>query len=165
MEVTLWEFSSYRMVCEYDQRFYTSAEKRLKDLVKGDSAEARVLAIQHARLKALWKNVRIESPVRKAVGPSRVEDDLRLTVQVDLGELSPDEVDVELYYGRLKTVDSLVISRTETMIERQHLGKGTYLYDCIINCRDSGRYGFTARVTPRGDDLIKYVPGLITWAK
>jgi len=51
------------------------------------------------------------------------------------------------------------------MTKRQNLGKGKYLYDCIINCNDSGRYGFTARVTPRGDDMIKYVPGLITWAK
>ena len=148
-----------------NEKFYSSAGGRLKELVGGDAAEARVLGIQHERLREHWGNVRIEAPVREAEGPSRVKDELHLTARVDLGKLSPGEVDVELYYGRLKNLDSLVSGRTETMAEREHLGDGKYLYDCTIICNDSGRYGFTARVTPRGDNLIKFVPGFITWAE
>jgi len=164
IKMALWNFSSYRMLSKYNEEFYLTAGTRLRELVDRDAAEARVLGIQHERLRDLWKDVRIEAPVRKAKGPSRVQDTFRLTTQVDLGKLSPDEVEVELYYGRLKSVDTLLSSQTQLMTEREHRGNGIYIYDCTITCRDSGRYGFTARVTPRGDNLIKFAPGLVTWA-
>ncbi|MBW1828145.1 MAG: alpha-glucan family phosphorylase, partial [Deltaproteobacteria bacterium] len=94
METTLWNFSSYRMVSDYEKRFYTPADKRLNDLLESDAAEARVLGIQRERLSELWGKVRIEAPVREAKGPSRVKDELYLTARVDLGKLSPEEVDV-----------------------------------------------------------------------
>ena len=43
-------------------------------------------------------------------------------------------------------------------------GNGSYRYGCNLNCDTTGRYGFTVRVMPRGDDFIKNTPGLITWA-
>ncbi len=165
MKMALWNFSSYRMVSDYEERFYSLAGRRLKELVASDAAEARVMGIQHERLRDLWNDVRIEAPVREATGPSRVQDTFRLTTEVDLGELSPNEVEVELYYGRLKSVDTLVASQTKLMTKREDRGNGCCLYDCTITCRDSGRYGFTARVTPRGDDFVKFTPGLVTWAQ
>jgi len=165
MKMAMWNFSSYRMVGEYEQKFYSPADKRLRELVERDAAEARVLGIQRERLRALWKNVRIEPPVREVKGPSRVEDTFCLTTEVDLGELSPEEVEVQLYYGRLKSLDVLAVSQTQQMTERKDRGSGRYLYDCTITCRDSGRYGFTARVIPRGDNFIKFAPGLVTWAQ
>ena len=41
---------------------------------------------------------------------------------------------------------------------------GTYLYSCNLPCTDSGRYGFTVRVTPNADAWIRYRPELLTWA-
>jgi starch phosphorylase len=46
----------------------------------------------------------------------------------------------------------------------EDLGGGRYTYGCTIRSDSSGRFGFTARVLPRGDDLIRFMPGLITWA-
>ncbi len=163
--LTLWQFSSHRMVCEYSDKFYLPADRRLHELCDNDAAEANALGIQRKRLDKFWSKIKIKAPVRNADGPSRVKDILRLTVEVDLGELSPDEVDVELYYGRLKTVDTLLASQTEIMLVKEDHDRGQYLYECTINCRDSGRYGFTAHITPRGDDLIKFVPSLISWAQ
>ncbi|MDY6971223.1 MAG: alpha-glucan family phosphorylase [Thermodesulfobacteriota bacterium] len=165
MEISLWNFSSCRMLTEYGEKFYSPADRRLRNLIENNAEEARKLGIQRKRLHDLWSAVWIDEPKREADGPSRVQDRFRLTCKVDLGELSPDEVDVELYYGRLKTVDSLVSSQIEPMVEKKALGNGRYLYDCTITCGDSGRYGFTARVTPRGDDLMKFAPGLITWSE
>ncbi|MBW1851080.1 MAG: alpha-glucan family phosphorylase [Deltaproteobacteria bacterium] len=165
MKMAMWDFSAYRMVSEYEQKFYAPAGRRMQQLLKSDAAEAMVLGIQHERLRDLWDKVRLETPVMETKGPSRVQDTFRFTTQVDLGELSPDEVEVELYYGRLKSVDTLVASQTAPMTEREDLGNGQYLYHCTITCRDSGRYGFTARVLPRGDDLIKFLPGRITWSQ
>jgi hypothetical protein len=44
------------------------------------------------------------------------------------------------------------------------LGIGRYLYGGKLPCLISGRYGFTVRVTPRGDGALKNMPGLIAWA-
>jgi starch phosphorylase len=82
---------------------------------------------------------------------------------VDLGDLRPDEVDVELYYGSFKSVDALATSQTQQMQMQEDRGD-TFLYSCEIPCEVSGRFGFTARVTPRGDDHIKFTPEFITWA-
>jgi starch phosphorylase len=85
-------------------------------------------------------------------------------VAVNLGVLSPFEVDVELCLGTPKTVDVLEDIQTETMTVSEDIGYSHYQYSCTTICKVSGQFAFTARVTPRGDNWIKYAPGLITWA-
>ena len=164
MKMALRSFSSLRMVSEYEKRFYLPAAQRLHALLENDASEARGLSVRHDRLQAHWKDIRIEPPVRETAGPFRVGETFRVTAKVHLGELQPDEVEVEICYGYLKSVNNLAASNTEQMTVLEDRGNGQYLYVCIITCRDSGRYGFTARVTPQGDDRIRFIPGLITWA-
>jgi starch phosphorylase len=71
---------------------------------------------------------------------------------------------VELYYGLLKTVDTISNSKSEEMAVKEDHGTGEYLYSCTIPCVAPGRYGFTVRAIPKGDDRIRFAPGLITWA-
>ena len=85
-------------------------------------------------------------------------------MNVQLGEIRPEEVDVELYYGRLMHIDQLIHGASQEMTMIEDRGKGRYLYRCTVQCRDSGRYGFTVRVVPRADDWIRFTPGLLTWA-
>ena len=96
--------------------------------------------------------------------PIQVGDTMEVTAEVYLGQLNPDEVKVDLYYGPLKTVEKLVTSNTQQMAMKENRGDGNYLYACHLNCEASGRYGFTARVAPQGDDWIRFTPGLLTWA-
>jgi starch phosphorylase len=73
-------------------------------------------------------------------------------------------VDVELYYGNVKSIDSLIKGYVEPMHVKESDGVGGYLYECKLNCQKAGRYGFTARVVPKGDAVIRFTPGNITWA-
>jgi len=164
MKMVLRSFCSRRMVGEYEKRFYMPAAKRFRGLIKNDAAEAGSLLAQHERLLDFWDGIRIEPPVRDADSSFRVGQTFRMKAKVTLGELHPDEVEVQLYYGHLKSVDTLTTGQTQQMTVLKDMGDGHYLYACNITCRDSGRYGFTARARPRGDDLIKFAPGLITWA-
>jgi starch phosphorylase len=75
----------------------------------------------------------------------------------------PEEVDVELYFGPLRTADTLKRSDTAPMTVKEALGNGAFRYFCPLTCQTADRYGFTARVTPRGDDRLKFTPKLITW--
>jgi len=164
MRMAMADFCSFRMADDYQTRFYTPAARRMELLVANGAGEARELAARARRLKSLWNTIRIEPPVRERRGAFHVGEVFKVTATVSLGELNPDEVDVELYYGPLKSVDTLKTSATEAMTLETDLGGGQYAYTCSLTCRLAGRYGFTARVTPRGDDRIKFTPKLITWA-
>jgi starch phosphorylase len=51
------------------------------------------------------------------------------------------------------------------MIVEENRSGENYLYACDFTLDKTGRYGITVRVTPKGDDWVKYTPGLVAWAK
>ena len=164
IQMIMKNFSSHRMVEDYLQRYYVSAAKRFDELMADNQREAVEIADKIRRLRDLWKHIRVEAPVRDSRGTFRVGDEIQLSTWVHLGELHPEEVDVELYYGLMQTVDIMQSSHTIRMEVKERHDSGSCLYVGKIACRESGRFGFTVRVTPRGDGRIKSTPKLITWA-
>jgi len=164
MKMAIQNFCAHRMVTEYELRFYQQAARRHNSLVADNAQEARKLGEQLARLHARWKNIRVELPTSDTRGPFRVGETFRVTALVHLGEIRPDEAVAEFYYGGLKSVDELAAGHSEQMEVTEDRGNGDYLYACNVTCRNSGRYGFTARIMPQGDDWLKFTPGFITWA-
>lgn len=164
IKMVMRDFSALRMIQNYQHRFYLPAARRLGELVADDAREARELARQRERLVSRWGKITVEPPERGAAHPFRVGEQFQITAVVHLGELQPEEVAVELYYGPFKSVDSLANSFTQRMEMTACYEPGRYLYACSISCRIAGRYGFTVRVSPRADDWVKFTPGLITWA-
>jgi len=164
MKMAMQHFCAWTMADKYEKYFYLPATKRLASLTENNVKEAVILSAQHERLRSLWNNIKVEHPVREAEGPFMVGESFTVTAVVSLGELRPDEVKVELYYGDLKSVDKIVDSHSEEMSVKANRENGVYEYACTLNCEAAGRYGFTVRVVPRGDDRIRFAPGLITWA-
>jgi starch phosphorylase len=164
MKMAMEMFCSIRMVADYEKRFYTPAAQYYDALLADHAQEAKNLMAQSSRLRSLWKHIKIKPPVRHAHGPCRVGEKFEITSEVNLAELRPNEVDVELYYGHMKSLDDLDASRSEPMRVLEDHGNGQYLYGCKLDCQSSGRFGFTVRVAPRGDLRVKSTPGLLTWA-
>jgi starch phosphorylase len=164
MKMAMESFCSLRMVSEYESRYYIPSARRWDALVADESNEAKKLAAQIKRLRSLWPNIKISSPVREIRAPYRVGDAFQVTAAVNLGELHADEVDVELYYGNLKSLEEVTASHVEPMTVIEDRGDGNYLYGCDLTCKTSGRFGYTVRVAPRGDERIKSTPRLLTWA-
>ena len=164
MKMAMASFCSLRMVSEYESRYYIPAARRWDSLIAEEANEARKLAEQIKRLRSLWKGIRIHPPVSQAQGPYRVGDAFQVTSEVCLGELQPDEVDVELYYGNLKSLEEVSASHVAPMTVQEDRGNGNYLYGCELVCEISGRFGYTVRVAPRGDERIKSTPQLLAWA-
>ncbi len=164
MKMAMSQFCSHRMVNEYQQRFYLPAVQRSRELLVDKGAEAKRMSVLHKRLIDRWKEIRVEIPERDHEGPFQVEDAFTVSTTVHLGSLKPEEVDVELYYGRMRRIGELNKGSTQEMAMVEDLGNGNYLYRCMVSCQDSGRYGFTVRVVPRADEWIRFTPGLLTWA-
>jgi len=167
MKMILSDFSSLRMVEEYEKRFYAPATLKYDALLDQNAAGAREMADLRERYRSKWDGISISPPVceRSGSAPVRVGDVFPVTAEVHLGELKPDEVHVELYHGRVQSLDTIYESHTELMTVEEDRGNGSYRYTCNLTCVSSGQYGFSARVTPRGDELIKCTPGFVTWAK
>jgi starch phosphorylase len=164
MKMAMQQFSARAMVNNYQRYFYIPATKRLASLTENNAKEAVILSAQHERLRSLWNNIKVMHPTRKADGPFTVGDSFDITAVVSLGELLPEEVKVELYYGDLKSIDTIAESYAKEMTVKAHQENGKYEYTCTLNCKAAGRYGFTVRVVPNGDAKIQFAPGLITWA-
>jgi len=164
IKMAVQDFCSHKMTDHYARRYYYPAAKRFRELLENEATEARQLRERKIRLQTHWNQIKIEQPGILAANPCRVGENFRVTATLHLKDLKPEDVDVELYYGLLKSVDSLTDALKEQMTMEEDLGDGEYRYASNISCNFSGRFGCTARVTPRGDDLIKFTPGLITWA-
>ncbi|MDP2989176.1 MAG: alpha-glucan family phosphorylase, partial [Kiritimatiellota bacterium] len=169
-------FSAHRMVREYEERFYIPALQRSRALRADNAAEAHALVKQHARLARLWPQIRAGRPVAQAeLGRLRAGDAFTVTVPVRLGELHPDDVVVELYYGPLNMKGAITASHRQPMTASRktdlpaegpaQAGDGQHIFECGLECRTTGRYGFTARIMPRGDAWTQTLPGFLTWAE
>ena len=164
MKMAMELFCSLRMVTDYNRQYYLPAARRYGALLANQAEEAKNLATQIKRLRSLWNRIELKAPVRKNRGPYRVGEKFEVTAEVNLAELRPDEIDVELYYGHMKSLEDLEASHAEQMDVLEDRGNGQYLYGCSLACPSSGRFGFTVRVTPRGDERVKSTPRLLSWA-
>ncbi|MCP4020995.1 MAG: glycosyltransferase family 1 protein, partial [Desulfobacteraceae bacterium] len=165
MKMAIIDFSSDRMVREYSSRYYIPASKSMVSLTTDYAWKAKELALTQKRLESLWSEIAVSKPTLVTDGDFTVGDTFRITIEVFLGELIPDEVEVQLYHGRIRFSDRLEGSRAETMWLQETLSEGRHIYACTITCIDSGRFAYTARVIPKGDDILANTPGLITWAR
>ena len=164
MQMALKDFCAHSMLINYEQKFYLPAMKQHRAFIADNGDKAKNLVQQRQRLHTHWKNIRITPPVQPDKGPFRVGETFTVTAQVHLDQLHPNEVDVELYYGRIKSIDSVTGGISEPMRMQEDRGNGDYLFACTLQCDLAGRFGFTVRVTPSGDYQLKYTPGLIIWA-
>jgi glycogen phosphorylase len=165
MKMAIERFCALRMVTNYVETFYGPCGREYERLTANGGDAARRFAEQAERVRTLWKEVQIGTPRRESHGVQRVGDSFHVAAEVTLGELRPDEVDVELYVGHYKTFSELADSRVVPMQVAEDHGKGRYVYSCQVGCDAAGRFGFSVRATPHGDAWIKLTPGLITWAQ
>jgi starch phosphorylase len=154
---------SLRMVADYTERLYRLMSIASRHCLQ-KAGWKRNLALQEKQLVNTWKDIAIGLPLQSGKGPFRVGEEFDVQVDVRLGELKPDDVDVEFYGGHMKSVDALGGIWTAPMSTAECLGNGRYFYNGKLSCLISGRYGFTVRVTPRGDEALKNMPGVIAWA-
>jgi starch phosphorylase len=98
--------------------------------------------------------------------PSEIEvgKSILFKARVDAGPLSPEDLRVELYAGRLNADGEIVEPVINEMkpVSREQDG---YIYETTaIPCCGSGRHGYTVRVLPQHPDLRhRLVSGMIAW--
>ena len=156
-------FNTNRMVEEYTERCYMPSHRRAERLCADHLKGARELAAWRQRMASQWHQIRIES-VEAPSGELKVGADLPVKVRVDLGPLTPDDVEVQLCHGVLDSMGEIADPRATPLRPDGIRNGSVVLYSGSLHCRASGQFGFTVRVLPRHPNLPhSFEPGLVTW--
>jgi starch phosphorylase len=170
-------FNTHRMVAEYCNTFYKPAAERWDSLIAAGMEKVKNAANLKNRLKEEWKNIKIDDvdvqvknngetiPLNGNASRLQVGCELEITAKIELGELKPDDISVQIYHG---TVDSWGnISRgsiKEMAGSAEKTPQNTCTYSGTIKCTRSGKCGFAVRVLPGAKELAdQYEPGMIVW--
>ena len=160
------QFNSHRMVCEYVESTYLTAAERSAKLMADNLRPARRLAKWQREVKAAWPAITVDldgisQPTRQLVGEA-----FCVRAHVDLGALSPDDVEVQLYLGRVTSKGVIAEPQISVMAPTGSSHNGAFVYEASdVRCQQSGSLGYTVRVLPKHSDLVSsFAPGLVTWA-
>jgi glycogen phosphorylase len=157
-------FNTNRMVRDYTEKLYMPASVRGQALM-GESLK-RAVALAHAkdRLRHKWPGVRIVGVHTSGNGHFKVGQSMQVEAMVDLGDLEPNDVQVQLYAGCITAAGAIGGAAPLAMEHSKQMAPGRHLYVGRIDCKTSGRHGFAIRVLPGNPDLVSpFEPGLILW--
>ena len=159
-------FNMQRVLKEYTANCYVLAHERYQRLTAADSSRAKVLAEWSARMARDWPQVRVEAVDEPSNAQLAVGSHLRVRARVRLGAISPDEVAVELYLGRLNAHSEITDGVAIPMEAVGESRDGVQVFEvAAVPCRESGLHGYTVRVLPfHCDEAKSFLPGMITWA-
>ncbi len=157
-------FNTNRMVEEYTERFYLPAILQWNWLSADRFAEARKLAAWKHRVRATWSKVRITALATDQAAQHKVGDRYSVKAVVELADLTPADVSVELYHGRLNPEGEIVDHISSGMRCQGRTPDGRYVFEGSITCSSTGQHGLTVRVLPFNRGLLnKFELGLVTW--
>jgi len=150
-----------RMVRDYVTELYEPAAQGADAVNRDNAAAARALAEWKARIITAWPRVRI-THLDTPTDAGHAGDRRPVTVTVELGGLSPADVDVQVLHGPIDTAGVLLPGSETTVLTESSNGVWSGSYEVVA----SGAYGVTARVLPTHPLLAnQFELALIAWAE
>jgi starch phosphorylase len=140
-----------RMVREYVTELYVPAARSSRALAAGNNRydTAREFTAWKARVTAAWPHVAIEH-VEADDGDQGQGGRLAVRASVALGELSPDDVTVQVAYGRAGDDDEIIDPVfADLKPEGEPPRSGAARYAGVAELGRPGPFGYTVRVLPR----------------
>jgi glycogen phosphorylase len=160
-------FNTSRMVSQYNDNYYIKSLERRKFILENDWEEGKKYSKWKSNLIKNWKSVKFVSVSEENEKTEmQVDTTYNLTCEVDLGKLSPNDVDVQIYYGKVDdryetNANSYVVMN---FVETNEESK-THSFSGEIKCRNTGNFGYTLRVLPKHELLHNpFELNLIHWA-
>ncbi|MFA5866189.1 MAG: alpha-glucan family phosphorylase [Phycisphaerae bacterium] len=158
------EYNTSRMVQEYAQQSYVPAAEWAIQMTQNDYVNAIGLSKWKQGLYQNWAAIRFDSVEQTSGDKLTVGNQLEIRASVRLGDLKPDDIEVQLYTGRIDGHGQLSMTQAVPM-ECINSNSHVHLFKGSIPCDKTGIHGYGVRVVPKNKDLRNpYEPGLILWA-
>lgn len=160
-------FNTHRMVQEYTERIYLTAAARAKALQSEDLARARVLSKWQQKIQEAWQRVQVSVTDDSPQGSQKMGLPFTIRACVKLGDLLPDDVEVQLYLGRVTAKGEIMDATIIPMVLAEVEDGTSHLYEATnVTCTSSGSAGYTVRVLPKHQDQVSMQhSGLVAWAQ
>jgi starch phosphorylase len=157
-------FNTNRMVREYTEKLYLPAYHRGLHLAANGMQGTLALAKAKDELRHKWGNIKVIGVHSSGNGHYKVGETMQVEAMVDLPELDPSAVRVQLYAGHINASGAIEDPQVFQMNYARQLAPDRHVFSGEIQCRLSGRQGFALRVLPGYKDLATpFEPGLIIW--
>lgn len=155
-----------RMVADYVAHLYAPASAAGASLAADDRAAAAALADWRARVRAAWPRVSVDHVDSGGVGASpQVGDRLHVQAWVALGDLTPDDVEVQVLHGPVGPDDEIAEFHVTALRLDDTYEADRYGYSGDVDLTATGPFGYTVRVVPRHEALTSVASaGLVTTA-
>jgi len=158
-------FNTNRMVREYTEKYYLPAYERYRRFSESGTAAIKAYQQWIEKVRGQWNNIKIIDMISDSQGPISVGTPISIKVRVQLGALVPNDVLVQAYLGRMDS-EQQIIEATPIPMSAKGQPQGTvWEFEATTICRQSGRFGYSARVLPFHPELVTpFELGLIRWA-
>ncbi|GMO39237.1 MAG: glycosyltransferase family 1 protein [Termitinemataceae bacterium] len=157
--------SCHRMLMDYSNQFYLPALKNYQKMVKSDYSEAKDLAAYFNKLSKSWSAIKIGAISSNAKPVMLRGDVFTISSYIELGNLTPEEVLVELYHGSVNSQGKDIQNAAHTEMKSTGKEGNGYKYQVRISCEQTGNQGHTLRIVPKHPSLVHpYRSGFIKWA-
>ncbi|WP_307611461.1 alpha-glucan family phosphorylase [Pseudarthrobacter sp. W1I19] len=146
--------SAERMLRDYVNILYRPAAEAGRSAGANSYSQARNLAAWTANVRSAWPHVHVEHVDSVGVSEDpQIGDTLQVNAYVALNSLTPEDVSVEVAYGRAEESDTLAEITVMELKVQEDLGSGRHLFSGSLVIDRSGSFGYTVRVLPRHDAL------------
>ena len=158
------EFNMHRMAMQYTDEYYLAAHRRHLRLQADDASRARNLAAWRVRVEAAWPRLQIKA-VSNGLGEFNLGNEIPVSVTVFLDSLTPEDVSVQIFSGRVDAHDEINSPEITPMTASGNEGNGLYRFQASLHTAKSGFFGYAVRILPHHPDAVTpFIPHLITWA-
>jgi starch phosphorylase len=159
------EFNTNRMVRDYAEKMYLPSLDRYTTMTSDKLKRAKKLAAWKSHILKNWHSVRIAGVSVDKQEHLKVGDAITVRATVELGDLQPADVSVELCYGSLNAQGEIERPKVALMKSADKKIGSRMEYAGAVTMGTSGRLGHTIRILPRNEDLDNpFKQGFIVWA-
>jgi phosphorylase/glycogen(starch) synthase len=160
-------FTTNRMMSDYETRFYRRLADRTSYIKKHDFAMARALAAWKQRVAAAWDDVKIVQVKRFNLDREAVVigKSYGIEVTLDTASLSHEEIGVEFVIAHQIEPDEPVVVKESKQLHfvKEEGGAAIYAVDMVPN--ETGSFDFAIRVYPKSEMLAHRMDfPLVKWA-
>lgn len=160
-------FTTRRMVQQYAEQYYLPTVEMVRQMGPVDGQIALDYANWRNNIERVWHKVQVKQ-VDVPKTSLDIGDQITVSAQVDLGDLKPEDVRVQLYYGELNTrgdISEFGSTAVDMDVEAEGARGSVYTFVGNIVSTESGDRGLSVRVVPNHALLTtSFQPHLITWA-
>ncbi|MDR2067192.1 MAG: alpha-glucan family phosphorylase [Endomicrobium sp.] len=155
-------FNTNRMIEEYTRKFYIPTSIQHNKLVQNNFELANKKAQWLKNVYANWTNVKIISCSDNMSKGVKISSEVIITAKVYLGELSLEDIIVQVYSGYIDTNNAI----SSPVVNEMYLvnkDENNYIFETKTVIDKVGKCGYTIRILPQYNGEIQYIPEIIKW--